>query len=120
MSFKDVLKQQLSGMETMATTGIIGLHLVSGPLVGFGIGYGLDFWFETHPWCKMIFLFVGIAAGFLNVYHDTQHLLRKMAGQDTRNKEQIVSGGMHDEGRLHPDGMQNVGNRDERPESWPS
>ncbi|WP_165176315.1 AtpZ/AtpI family protein [Desulfovibrio sp. ZJ369] len=86
MSFKDILKQQQSGMEALATTGVIGLHLVSGPLVGFAIGYGLDYWLGTGPWGKLIFLVIGIAAGFLNVYRDTRHLLKKMAAEDARRK----------------------------------
>lgn len=86
MSFKDILKQQQTGMEALATTGVIGLHLVSGPLVGFAIGYGLDYWLGISPWGKLLFLFIGIAAGFLNVYRDTRHLLRKMAAEDARRK----------------------------------
>lgn len=86
MSFKDILKQQQSGMEALATTGVIGLHLVSGPLVGFAVGYGLDRWLGTGPWCKLAFFLLGIAAGFLNVYRDTRHLLKKMATEDARRK----------------------------------
>lgn len=86
VSFKDILKQQQSGMEALATTGVIGLHLVSGPLVGFAVGYGLDRWLGTGPWCKLAFLLLGIAAGFLNVYRDTRHLLKKMAAEDARRK----------------------------------
>ena len=44
MSLKDIFKQQSKGMESLATTGTIGMHMVSGPLVGFAIGYGLDAW----------------------------------------------------------------------------
>ena len=87
MSFKDVLQQQSSGMQALATTGTIGLHLVSGPLVGFAIGYGLDYWLDIHPWGKLVMLFVGIGAGFLNVYRDTQLLLDKMNRQDARARE---------------------------------
>lgn len=86
MSFKDFLKQQQSGLEAMANTGVIGLHLVSGPAVGFAIGYGIDYWLQTSPWGKLIFLFIGIAAGFLNVYRDTQALLRKIDRQDALRK----------------------------------
>ncbi len=68
----------------MSNVGVIGLHLVSGPLVGFGIGYALDLWLGTSPWCKMIFLFIGIGAGFLNVYRDSQVLLRRL------EKEQVT------------------------------
>ena len=74
----------------MANTGVIGLHLVSGPAVGFAIGYGLDHWLGTSPWCKLIFLFIGIAAGFLNVYRDTKALLRKLDAQDARHKGLIA------------------------------
>ncbi len=86
MSFKDFLKQQQSGLEAMANTGVIGLHLVSGPAVGFAIGYGIDYWLHTSPWGKLIFLFIGIAAGFLNVYRDTKALLRKIDRQDALRK----------------------------------
>lgn len=78
MAFQDFLAAQREGMRSMANAGVIGLHLVSGPAVGFGIGYGLDAWLETTPWCGFALLFVGIGAGFLNVWRDTQALLRKL------------------------------------------
>ncbi|MBD5646297.1 MAG: AtpZ/AtpI family protein [Desulfovibrio sp.] len=81
VSFRDFFGQQREGMRAMATTGVMGLHLVSGPLVGFAIGYGLDAWLGTSPWCKIIFLLLGIGAGFLNVYRDTQVLLRKLENE---------------------------------------
>lgn len=81
MSFRDFFGQQRDGMRALATTGVMGLHLVSGPLVGFAIGYALDVWLGTSPWCKIIFLLVGIGAGFLNVYRDTQVLLRKLENE---------------------------------------
>ncbi|MBO4300656.1 MAG: AtpZ/AtpI family protein [Desulfovibrio sp.] len=84
MSLGEILRQQKSGLEAMSNVGVIGLHLVSGPIVGFAIGYGLDVWLGISPWGKLIFLFIGIGAGFLNVYRDTQLLLRKMAAQDAR------------------------------------
>lgn len=83
MSFKDIVEAQQTGMRSMATNGVIGLHLVSGPIVGFAIGYGLDAWLGTGPWFKLIFFFIGILAGFLNVWRDTKALLAKM---DKENK----------------------------------
>ena len=76
---KDFLQVQKSGMEALSSSGVIGLHMVSGPLVGVAIGYGIDHWFGTHPWGKLSFLLIGIGAGFLNVYRDTQWLLKKMS-----------------------------------------
>lgn len=78
MAFRDFMATQRDGMRSMANAGVIGLHMVSGPAVGFGIGYGLDSWLATTPWCGLAFLFVGIGAGFLNVWRDTRELLRKM------------------------------------------
>ncbi len=86
MSFREILQQQQRGLEFMGNIGVIGLHMVSGPLVGVAIGYGLDVWLETGPWCKLIFLLVGIGAGFLNVYRDSRRLLARMAREDARRK----------------------------------
>lgn len=42
--------------------------LLAAIFVGFMLGYGLDMLLGTKPVFMLIFLFVGIAAGFLNVY----------------------------------------------------
>ena len=78
MDFRGIFNQQQEGMRALATSGVIGLHLVSGPLVGFCLGYALDFFFLLSPWGKLGGLFIGIGAGFLNVWRDTQILLRKL------------------------------------------
>ena len=78
MAFRDFLKVQKQGLEGLASVGTIGLHMVSGPLVGLAIGYFLDKWLETSPWCKLIFLFLGIGAGFFNVYLDSKLLIARM------------------------------------------
>ena len=36
-------------------------------LVGGGIGWLLDRWLETGPWMLLLFLFLGITAGFWNL-----------------------------------------------------
>lgn len=72
------MNQQQEGMKALATSGVIGLHLVSGPLVGFCLGYAADFFFLFSPWGKLCGLFVGIGAGFLNVWRDTQCLISKL------------------------------------------
>ena len=46
----------------------IGAELISGVIIGAGIGYLLDNWFGTRPLLLIIFLFLGSIAGFLNVY----------------------------------------------------
>ena len=46
----------------------IGVELVSGVIVGGGIGWLLDNWLNTTPYLLIIFLLLGGCAGFLNVY----------------------------------------------------
>lgn len=82
MSYKDILESQKDGMRASARYGLVGLHLASGPLTGFALGYGLDLWLLTGPWCKMIFLFLGIGAGFLNVWRDSKEIIQKMDEKD--------------------------------------
>ena len=69
-------------MSHLANAGVIGLHMVSGPIVGFALGYALDTYLGIHPFGKIACLILGICAGFLNVYRDTQDLLQKMAKSD--------------------------------------
>ena len=90
MAFKDIVAVQQSGMRAMATNGVIGLHLVSGPVVGFAIGYGLDAWLGTGPWFKLIFFLTGILAGFLNVWRDTKELLAKMEKEKRYPEKALV------------------------------
>jgi ATP synthase protein I len=45
-----------------------GSELVAGVLVGCGIGYVLDRQFGTSPLFLIIFMMMGMAAGFWNVY----------------------------------------------------
>jgi len=37
-------------------------------VIGLGIGYWLDTKFETSPWFTLIFLGLGVIAGFRNIY----------------------------------------------------
>lgn len=88
---RDFLSSQRDGLKAMATTGVMGLHMVSGPAVGFAIGYGLDAWLDTTPWCGIGLLLVGIGAGFLNVWRDTQDLLRKMEEEKAGAKKPDIT-----------------------------
>ena len=45
----------------------LGTELVAAVAVGTIIGFILDSWFGTKPWLIIIFFFLGVAAGMLNV-----------------------------------------------------
>lgn len=42
--------------------------LPSSLLAGYFIGYVLDGYFETFPWLSLVFIFLGAAAGFFEVF----------------------------------------------------
>lgn len=84
MKVKEVLQVHRNNISVLGGAGTIGLHMVSGPLVGFAMGYGLDMWLGTSPWLKIIFLIVGFGAGFKNVYDDTRKLLRQIQAEDAQ------------------------------------
>jgi ATP synthase protein I len=61
MAEKPVFRQLLE-----AST--VGLNLVLSTFVGLAIGYGLDSFFNTSPWLTIIFLIIGIIAGFRELF----------------------------------------------------
>ena len=46
----------------------IGLELVVAVVVGTLIGWVLDRWLGTRPWGTILFFFLGVATGLVNVY----------------------------------------------------
>lgn len=58
-------------VRLLADFGNIGLTMVASIFIGLGIGYWLDhklFDGKTTPWFTLIFLGLGIAAGFKNLF----------------------------------------------------
>ena len=52
----------------------LSIELVPAVLVGTIIGFILDNWFDTKPWLIIIFFFVGVVAGILNVIRSAKKL----------------------------------------------
>jgi ATP synthase protein I len=50
----------------------ITTELVAAVVVGVAVGWGLDRWLDTKPWFLIVFFFLGVAAGVVNVYRVTQ------------------------------------------------
>ncbi len=46
----------------------VGVELVAAVVVGLAIGWGLDFWLKTRPLFLVLFVFLGGAAGIVNVW----------------------------------------------------
>ena len=45
----------------------LSTELVSAVLVATIIGFILDNWFDTKPWLIIVFFFIGVVAGIMNV-----------------------------------------------------
>jgi ATP synthase protein I len=70
-------------LDDLSRAGTIGLHMVSGIVAGTAIGYALDLWLESFPWCSGIFMLLGIVSGFRNVYVDTKRLTANRQKDET-------------------------------------
>jgi ATP synthase protein I len=54
-------------IKAFARAGTIGFHMVISTFVGLAIGYWIDRFFNTSPWFTIIFLVLGIAAGYMEL-----------------------------------------------------
>ena len=63
-------KKSSKNDESSSRIGVafkMSTELVSAVAVGTIIGFILDNWFGTKPWLILIFFFVGVIAGIMNV-----------------------------------------------------
>ena len=75
-------KRQL--FQSLAMVSSMGISVVLAIAIGVWFGLTLDRWFGTKPWFFYIFLFIGIAAGFKNVYVIAGREIRKSDDSDQR------------------------------------
>ena len=63
--------------ETPSSIGVafkLSTELVSAVAVGTIIGFILDTTFGTKPWLILIFFFVGVVAGIVNVFRSAKNM----------------------------------------------
>ena len=63
--------------SNMGTAFKMSTELVAAVVVGTIIGFILDNWFGTKPWLILIFFFVGVVAGILNVVRSAKNMQSK-------------------------------------------
>ena len=61
-------KENQRPLKKWAFLGSVGLSLVLATFIGLYMGIYLDSFFSTAPWLTIVFLILGIAAGFRNIY----------------------------------------------------
>lgn len=74
-------------IRSMGFLSSIGITLVVATMVGLAMGYYLDEWLGTSPWFTLIFMVLGIVAGFQNIYNLTKREIRRqnIANNDKDN-----------------------------------
>jgi ATP synthase protein I len=61
----------------------LGIAMVAATLIGLAMGYYLDRWLGTNPWMTLVFLCLGIVAGFRNVYILTDRELKRQQAESS-------------------------------------
>jgi len=77
---KILKKSNISKQSSSSNLGIafkMSTELVAAVVVGTIIGFILDNWFGTKPWLILIFFFVGVVAGILNVFRSAKSIQNK-------------------------------------------
>lgn len=71
----------------LGTASTMGMHMISGPLVGSGLGYLCDeYIFDSYPIGLCIGVVLGVFAGFRNIYLDAKYLQHEEKRLDKENK----------------------------------
>ena len=78
---KKKIKKNLKRSDSTNVTSLgkafkISTELVASVVVGTTLGYILDNWFGTKPWLILIFFFVGVIAGIMNVIKSAKKMQR--------------------------------------------
>ena len=56
----------------------LSTELVAAVLVGTIIGFILDNWFDSKPWLTILFFFIGVSAGILNVIRSAKKMQKNI------------------------------------------
>jgi ATP synthase protein I len=60
--------------QSLSRAWMMGLQLVSATFIGLLMGIFLDKWLGTKPWLTIVFLILGIVAGFKNVFREIKRI----------------------------------------------
>ena len=76
LSKKNLYKNE-EAPSSIGTAFKMSTELVSAVVVGTIIGFILDKTFGTKPWLILIFFFVGVIAGIVNVFKSAKNMQNK-------------------------------------------
>jgi ATP synthase protein I len=64
----------------------VGIELAASIIVGLFIGKWLDERFDTQPWFGVVFLLLGIAAGFNNLFRAARRAMKQSREADAKEE----------------------------------
>lgn len=76
-------EQRRQLIKSMGFLSGLGISMVASTIIGLAMGYYLDRWLGSNPWMTLIFLGIGIAAGFRNVYILTDRELKRQQAESS-------------------------------------
>ena len=71
---KNEIKTKSSNAASLGKALKISTELVAAVVVGSTLGFILDNWFGTKPWLILIFFFIGVIAGIMNVIRSAKKM----------------------------------------------
>ncbi|MCK4738694.1 MAG: AtpZ/AtpI family protein [Deltaproteobacteria bacterium] len=87
---KTTENQNKTDLKAFAALSTMGIAMVLTTLLGLLTGYYFDKWFGTTPLFLIVFLILGIIAGFKNLF-----VTVKRYGLDTDTKDVLEDGSEH-------------------------
>jgi ATP synthase protein I len=60
----------------------VGIEMGVATLIGWWIGSWLDKEFDTYPWLSLVFLLIGVAAGFKGLFRAAKQSMREVAEEE--------------------------------------
>ena len=73
-AYRENSKENDKPVSSLGTAFKLSAELVAAVVVGTIIGFILDNWFDTKPWLILIFFFVGVIAGIMNVIKSAKNM----------------------------------------------
>lgn len=70
--------------RALGALSAVGISFVLAVVIGFGVGYFLDRWLGLTPLFTIVFFFVGVAAGVVNVVRAASGFSRDDGPDDDR------------------------------------
>lgn len=71
----------------------LGIEMAVATVIGWGIGYWLDLQLGTYPWLMLLFLLLGVAAGFRGVFRAAREAQELMGDKLPQPKSDAVETG---------------------------